>query len=248
LNNLNPPARAGGAAGPGGRAGAAGRAGLPALPPLAPLPTAAERAADLIRDYIFQGRFLPGTPLPESALSQALQVSRNTVREAFRTLMNEHLLDYEAHKGVTVRWLSAAEIREIFALRRLFELSASDLIASGTTTLDLGGLDRAVADGRAAAADGRWGDVGTANLYFHSALVGAHRNSRLDEFFRHLMTELRLGFLAVPDPESFHGPFLHRNAEILDLLAAGEHQLARSALARYLDDAEGPVMEAVTRR
>jgi DNA-binding GntR family transcriptional regulator len=216
------------------------------LPPLAPLPTAAERAANLIRDYIFQGRFLPGTPLPESVLAQALQVSRNTVREAFRTLMNEHLLDYEPHKGVTVRWLTAAEVREIFALRRLFELSASELIASGAATLDLAALDHAVADARAAAADGRWGDVGTANLYFHGALVAAHRNGRLDEFFRHLMTELRLGFLAVPDPESFHGPFLHRNAEIRDLLAAGEHQQARTALARYLDDAEGPVTEAVT--
>ena len=105
-----------------------------------------------------------------------------------------------------------------------------------------------MADGRAAAADGRWGDVGTANLYFHSALVAAHGNSRLDEFFRHLMTELRLGFLAVPDPESFHGPFLHRNAEIRDLLAAGEHQQARTALARYLEDAEGPVTAAVTQR
>jgi DNA-binding GntR family transcriptional regulator len=223
---------------------------LPALPPLAPLPTAAERAADLIRDYIFQGRFLPGTPLPESALSQALQVSRNTVREAFRTLMNDHLLDYEAHKGVTVRWLTAGEVRDIFALRRLFELSAGDLIANGTAVLDLSALhqalDRAVTDGRTAAEDGRWGDVGTANLYFHTALVAAHGNKRLDEFFRHLMTELRLGFLAVPDPEAFHGPFLGRNAEIRDLLAAGHYQQAHAALARYLDDAEGPVIEAVT--
>ena len=227
-----------------GRAARDGK--LPALPPLAPLPTAAERAADLIRDYIFQGRFLPGTPLPESALSQALQVSRNTVREAFRTLMNDHLLDYEVHKGVTVRWLTAGEVRDIFALRRLFELSASDLLAAGAAVPDLGALDRAVADGRAAAADGRWGDVGTANLYFHTALVAAHGNKRLDEFFQHLMTELRLGFLAVPDPESFHGPFLHRNAELSALLAAGQFQPARTALARYLDDAEGPVTEAVT--
>jgi DNA-binding GntR family transcriptional regulator len=218
---------------------------LPALPPLAPLPTAAERAADLIRDYIFQGRFLPGTPLPESALSQALQVSRNTVREAFRTLMNDHLLDYEAHKGVTVRWLTAGEVRDIFALRRLFELSAGDVIADGTAVLDLSALDRAVTDGRTAAEDGRWWDVGTANLYFHIALVAVHRNKRLDEFFRHLMAELRLGFLAVPDPEAFHGPFLNRNAEIRDLLAAGHYQQARAALARYLDDGEGPVTEAV---
>ncbi len=71
------------------------------LPPIQPLPTAAQRAADLIRQYIFEGQFAPGTPLPEASLSEALQVSRNTVREAFRTLISEHLLTHEPHKGVT---------------------------------------------------------------------------------------------------------------------------------------------------
>src|SRR5262245_38912641 len=97
------------------------------LPPLPPLPTAAERAADVIRDNIFEGRFAPGTALPEAALSMALQVSRNTVREAFRTLTSEHLLTYEAHKGVMVRWLTADDVRDIYRLRRMFELGALDL-------------------------------------------------------------------------------------------------------------------------
>ncbi len=76
---------------------------LAGLPSLNPLPTAAERAAEVIRDNIFQGRFQPGTALPEASLAKALQISRNTVREAFRTLMGEHLLTYETHKGVAVR-------------------------------------------------------------------------------------------------------------------------------------------------
>ena len=80
---------------------------------LEPLPTATERAADLIRDNIFEGRFAPGTPLPEAALSSALHVSRNTVREAFRILIGEHLLTHEARKGVVVRKLSADDVRDI---------------------------------------------------------------------------------------------------------------------------------------
>src|SRR5919198_3721561 len=91
------------------------------LPALQPLPTAAERAADVIRENIFEGRFAPGTALPEAALSKALQVSRNTIREAFRTLTGEHLLAYEAHRGVTVRWLTVDDITDIYRLRRMFE-------------------------------------------------------------------------------------------------------------------------------
>jgi DNA-binding GntR family transcriptional regulator len=223
---------------------------LPSLPSLEPLPTAAERAASLIREYIFEGNFLPGTALPEASLAQALQVSRNTVREAYRTLMNEHLLAYEPHKGVTVRSLVPDDVRDIYALRRLLEPSAIDLVASGAAALDQAALDAAldaaVAAGESAAGEGRWRDVGTANLRFHAILVACHGSPRADEFFLRLMTELRLGFLAVTDPESFHGAFLPRNKELRDLLAAGHHAEARAALIGYLTDAESPVLAAVT--
>ena len=78
--------------------GLAHRGDMSDLPSLLPLPTAAERAADVIRENVFEGRFAPGTALPEAALSAALQISRNTVREAFRTLTAEHLLTHEPHK------------------------------------------------------------------------------------------------------------------------------------------------------
>src|SRR5688572_22178768 len=90
-------------------------AGRLALPALAPLPTAAERAAEVIREHIFNGEFAPGTPLPETTVAEALHVSRNTVRDAFRMLMHEHLLDYEVNRGVSVRTLDADDLADIYA-------------------------------------------------------------------------------------------------------------------------------------
>jgi DNA-binding GntR family transcriptional regulator len=223
-------------------------AGLARLPALAPLPTVAERAAGLIREYIFEGKFMPGTPLPENSLAQALQVSRNTVREAFRALINEHLLVYEAHKGVAVRSLMATDVRDVYALRRLFELSAVDLLGAGGGALDLDALDRSVCAAENAVRDRRWDDVGTADLRFHEIIVGAHGSPRMDEFFRRLMTEMRLGFLAAADPEALHGPFVPRNRDIFRLLSGDHHGPARQALARYLDDAETVVLNSVAPR
>jgi DNA-binding GntR family transcriptional regulator len=218
------------------------------LPPIQPLPTAAQRAADLIRQYIFEGRFAPGTPLPEASLSAALQVSRNTVREAFRTLMSEHLLVHEPHKGVTVRWLTADDVLDIYKIRRMFELSVLDLAIQGQLELaknDLGEIGTLITEAETAAANGDWAEVGTANLRFHGLLVEMHRSERINDTFRRLMTELRLGFLAHEDPASFHGPFLARNRRIYELIMAGELDDARSELGRYLDDAEQDVMRAV---
>ena len=221
---------------------------LSGLPPIQPLPTAAQRAADLIRQYIFEGRFAPGTPLPEASLSAALQVSRNTVREAFRTLMSEHLLVHEPHKGVTVRWLTADDVLDIYKIRRMFELSVLDLAAQGRlepAKNELGEIGTLLAEAETAAANGDWAQVGTANLRFHGLLVEMHRSERINDTFRRLMTELRLGFLAHEDPASFHGPFLARNRRIYELIMTGELDDARDELGSYLDDAEQDVMRAV---
>jgi DNA-binding GntR family transcriptional regulator len=221
------------------------REALAQLPSLTPLPTAAERAADLIRQSIFEGRFQPGMALPETALAQALQVSRNTVREAFRTLMGEHLLVYEVNKGVSVRRLVEADVRDIYRLRRLLELSALDLLDPKASDLDIGPLRECVAEGRKAGADGDWVAAGTANLRFHARIVALHQSPRVDELFARLMTEMRLGFLAVPDPHAFHAPYLERNAAICADLSTGRVKRARLALDAYLADALDQVVEAV---
>jgi len=215
------------------------------LPSLQPLPTAAERAADVIRDNVFEGRFAPGTPLPEAALSAALQISRNTVREAFRTLTAEHLLTHEPHKGVMVRELTADDVHDIYKLRRLFELSAFDLAIETQRLLDVTQIGKIVAEGERLASDGLWLEVGTANLRFHEVIVGIHRSARIAEVFRRLMTELRLGFLAVTDPAALHGSFVARNRAIHGAMAEGRLRDAQVDLAVYLDDAEDMVVKAI---
>jgi DNA-binding GntR family transcriptional regulator len=215
------------------------------LPALQPLPTAAERTADVIRENIFEGRFAPGTALPEAALSKALQVSRNTVREAFRTLTSEHLLAYEAHKGVMVRWLTEDDIRDIYRLRRMFELTAIELAMAGRHELDVGGIGGVVTEAEQAVRDRLWNKVGTLNLRFHAEIVGAHHSPRIDEVFQRLMTEVRLGFLTFTDQASLHGQFVPRNRRLHGHMAAGRLTAARAELAGYLDDAQDLVIKAV---
>ena len=224
------------------------RAAMSGLPPLQPLPTASQRAADLIREYIFEGKFAPGTPLPEASLSAALQVSRNTVREAYRTLIGEHLLVHEAHKGVMVRWLTKEDVLDIYKMRRMFELAVLDLAIEPGQELDtakMGEIGKVITVAEKVAGAGDWTEVGTANLRFHGIIVEMHHSERINDIFRRLMTELRLGFLANEDPASFHGPFLVRNRKIYDHMTNGELDEARRELAVYLDDAEKDVLRAV---
>jgi DNA-binding GntR family transcriptional regulator len=223
----------------------AGRSGRLDLPALTPLPTAAERAAEVIREHIFNGEFAPETPLPETTVAQALHVSRNTVRDAFRMLINEHLLAYEVNRGVSVRSLGADDLADIYALRKMFELPALDRMAQAGEAPDLAALRDTVAAAERAKDQGDWTELGTRNLVFHAQIVAVFRSPRIDQFFRRLMTEMRLGFLAIADARALHEPYHVRHRELLALLEAGDFATARAELASYLDDAERQITAAV---
>ena len=92
-------------------------------------------------------------------------------------------------------------------------------------------MRQAVADGEQAAADGRWPEVGTANMRFHQAIVALAGSPRLDEFMRQVTAELRLAFHVMDNPRAFHEPYLHRNRELAALIEAGDGAAAERLLA-----------------
>ena len=90
------------------------------LPPLPPRPSTAEHAASVLRGQIAQGR-LPGTRLREEHVVESFAISRNTVREAFRLLAHEGLVDHVAYRGVHVRRMGADDVLALYRTRRLVE-------------------------------------------------------------------------------------------------------------------------------
>lgn len=70
--------------------------------------------AGQLRERIIQGEFPPGARLNERALCDLLGVSRTPLREAFRVLAAEGLVQIEPNRGAQVVALSEANIREAF--------------------------------------------------------------------------------------------------------------------------------------
>jgi DNA-binding GntR family transcriptional regulator len=202
-----------------------------------------ERVADVLRQRITEGVFPPGTRLSEEALREALGVSRNTLREAFRLLSHEGLLTHEFNRGVFVRELTADDVRDLYAIRRILEGAA----VRGVREAPDGAVDairEAVESAEDAAHRGAWVEVGTANMRFHQAVAGLTGSRRVAETVRRLLAELRLVFLVMSAPQQFHEPYLRTNREIYELLAAGQAEAAESALTKYFDAAEHQLLEA----
>jgi DNA-binding GntR family transcriptional regulator len=206
----------------------------------------AERVADKLRTSVLDGDIKPGQQLNEKALGEALRVSRNTLREAFRLLTHERLLVHEYSKGVFVRRPDAADVVDLYAARRVIECAA---VRRWPDAADEGrqAVRDAVALGLRFREQGDWTGVGTANVKFHLAITALVGSARLDEEVRRLLAEVRLAFHVMGDPEEFHRDYLPLNQSIVDRLDAGEVRQAEEALLAYLDQAEKHLVTGLRR-
>lgn len=84
-----------------------------------------QRIADRVAEDIAAGRYRPGEPLREQDLAARFQASRGPVREAFRILERERLVEVVPWRGARVVRLSISDMISVFELKgALFPLIA----------------------------------------------------------------------------------------------------------------------------
>ena len=196
-----------------------------------------EDAADRIREQILAGGFKQGEHLVEAKIADQLNISRGPVREAFKLLRAEGLLNEEPRRGTFVVSLTAQDVRDIYGLRAALEGRAARLIARSQDPDSLARLraladdiDRAVASGDAI-------EVGRADLAFHEGLCELCGNSRIHEVFMRYVPTLR-GLLRLDEQvlrsldeiTQQHRPFV-------DAIEAGDEETAARLLNEHSEQA-----------
>jgi DNA-binding GntR family transcriptional regulator len=204
----------------------------------------ADRVAEILRGRITEGYFPPGARLAEDGISEALGVSRNTLREAFRLLTHERLLVHRLNRGVFVRVPDVSDVSDLYRVRRYIECSVLRTVTEPPAGLE--SVAAAVRQGQAALAERDWQGLGTADLQFHEAIAGLAGSDRIADLMRGVLAELRLVFHVMDNPRWFHEPYLSRNEEILAALAEGNGTHAEQLLLKYLEDAEQQLLDAYT--
>lgn len=116
-----------------------------------------EQALSALRIAITSGELEPGRHLVETKLSDMLQISRGTLREALRQLEQEGLLSAGPRGRLSVRHLDAKEIRGIFAVRAALESLAARTLCELPDRVQVTASLRIAIEAMAAAAEGRSG-------------------------------------------------------------------------------------------
>jgi DNA-binding GntR family transcriptional regulator len=207
------------------------------LQPLEAPRSLAEDAADRIREQILGGGFKQGEHLVEAKIAEQLNISRGPVREAFKLLRAEGLLNEEPRRGTFVVSLTSQDVREIYGLRAALEAHAGRMIARSKDPGSLARLreladeiDRAVGSGDAVAAS-------RADLAFHEGLCELCGNSRIHEVFVRYVPTLRALLRLDEQVLRSIDEISKQHRPLVDAIEAGDGELAARLLYEHAEHA-----------
>ena len=193
----------------------------------------AEAVHDTLRAAILRNEFPAGAILNQVHLAKQLKVSRTPLREAFRMLQREGLIEGKPNQRVRVAAMSLAGLEDLYAMRICLEALAVRLTVPRLSEPDLEGLDARLTEMETFAQAEDYRHWETPHRAFHLGLVvhaGEQQRRLIEELFDHATRYRRAYTTEIPRAWS-RGVREHR--EILQACRDRDAALASERLARH---------------
>lgn len=155
-----------------------------------------ENAAEQLRLSIEFGRLVPGTRLLETEIADQLGVSRGTLREAFRILENEGIIESIPGRGSYIKALSERDIKELYLLRSILEQEAVRQAAQNISEIQIDELKIILDKMFTYAKKGDLIEVVSCDLDFHKYIWEIADNHLLKQVLEGFSLQVKL-YLAV---------------------------------------------------
>ncbi|MGP4030481.1 GntR family transcriptional regulator [Pseudarthrobacter sp. 1C304] len=196
-----------------------------------------EQALSALRTAITSGELEPGRHLVETELSDMLQISRGTLREALRQLEQEGLLAAGPRGRLSVRHLDAKEIRDIFAVRAALESLAARTLCELPDRVQVTSSLRSAIGAMAAAAEGSLEGRIESDLEFHRTLCRLTGNETLLHSWESLEGSIRMSIMYAGVERAVSNMSVDRHYDIVRAIESGDATLARQTILEHMDGA-----------
>lgn len=103
--------------------------------------TLSDQVVHRLRRAIVDGELPPGARLMDAELAEQMQISRPTIRDAFRRLQHEGIIINHPHRGYFVAEFRPSDVEELMSLRGLLEGRAAEVAVERLTDEDFRNLE-----------------------------------------------------------------------------------------------------------
>jgi DNA-binding GntR family transcriptional regulator len=207
-----------------------------------PLVSAVERVIQEIKSGVREGRYAPGQRLVEPALTEALGVSRGSVREAFHRLDAEGLIQLAPYRGASVRRMSRTDVAELHQIREVLEGHAA-----AEAALHLDDADRSEIE----ELERLW-DAGTEfpsyneyNEQFHNLIMRIGRNAHVPHFVQQTklaIIRLQFQYMLIQPRHTERSRGEHR--EVIEAIFRNDAKAAEERMRRHIRGSTTVILSA----
>ena len=195
--------------------------------------TRASRVHRRLEAEIAEGRIEPGARLDEQEIAERFGCSRTPVREAFRLLAADDLVELRGRQGAAVRVIGVHTLIQMFQVMGELEGLCARLAARRLTPVQKAALTAIHA--RLIAASGEGADVFyDVNQEFHEAIYEASCNPFLADQTRRLRNRVAAYRRRVTRMPSRIADTLREHEAIMDAILAHDMERAHAAMRDHL--------------
>mgnify|MGYP000010773952 FL=1 len=157
----------------------------------------ADQAYHTMKERILNLTYPPGMQLTETMLAEELNMSRNPIRTALKTLHAEGLVVRDYYKSIIVKEITDKDIEEIYQLRELVEGAAfREIFTSGRADEFSYRIEERVVRMCACAGDIYHWEL--ADTQMHMEIVSVFDNERINRIYEMYLNEvIRMGLYSV---------------------------------------------------
>ncbi|MEW2401085.1 GntR family transcriptional regulator [Streptomyces sp. NPDC046862] len=187
-----------------------------------------------LRTMILSGELPPGSVLLQAEMARKLGVSRTPMREAFRLLQEEGLIDARPDQRARVRAVDPEDLDAVYGARIMLETLAVSMTAKSFTAEDIERMSGALKRMQGLAVDEQPDEWHTAHHEFHSIAtqaVGPHLQRMLASLGEHSERYIRLAQLGAP---ASWGKAYAEHEALLEALRTSDPAEAARVVARHL--------------
>ncbi|WP_164667905.1 GntR family transcriptional regulator [Virgibacillus doumboii] len=185
-----------------------------------------ELIADELKRKIWNEDIKFGERLLETDLAESFDVSRSTIREAFKILEVEELVISKARKGTYVTDFTDQDLDEIIELRSLIESQAFTQAIKHLEKEHFDHLRKIMEQMKVIADEKDWNGLFDLDMKFHSFVVGLCGNSRIIKIYDSLQVQIRTFLMHLDRYYSSYQAFYDEHKELLKALESkDEHKV-----------------------